>query len=176
MNNPFYVEDICTTIFKLLNNMKMIIHLESLSIFHYTLITKYPWEIKVDVVNDNILEFVLYKYNFKNLDIDQMCDVNKFIDRLKKCDILGLSGTKITNDNVKKLTKCKKLDLSYTKAIDETVGELINCDSIDLSYTDVTDMCIKKLINCRHFELYGMDYVTDTFVEGLLMSGSVVYK
>ena len=104
------------------NNIKFVIGLEVLSKHCQKIIRNHNWNMQVEIKNNIVLEHVIDNYNFKNLKISRKCDINSFIDKLKNCHTLHLSGTNITDESVKLLGNCHTLDLSYCKKItDESV-------------------------------------------------------
>ena len=139
--------EIWSTIFSILNDVKEIIKLTTVSKLFMKTIKNHYWYFCVNVKNDIVLEYVLDNYKFKNLKINMKCNVNRFIEKLINCHTLDLSYTKVTDASVEKLINCHTLNLRETNITDASVEKLINCHSLDLRYTKVTDASVKKLRN-----------------------------
>src|SRR5207249_801937 len=74
--------------------------------------------------SDVVCHYVLNNFKFRNLCISIFCDVNSFIDKLKNCHTLDLSGTRITDENVQELKNCSVIYLYGTKITNIYIIEL----------------------------------------------------
>ena len=93
--NPLSISDIFITVCNNLE-LKEIINLELLSINHQLMVRNNNWYKQINIKNDIILDHILKNYKLKKLNINNNCNINIFIDKLKNCHTLDLSYTKIT--------------------------------------------------------------------------------
>lgn len=191
--NVLLFEDLFLTICDYFN-MKQMIKLELLSKDHSRLIRKTPWSHNVVIENTGIMNHVIKNYQFKTLHIWLYIDVNLYIDYLKHCHTLRVTGTNITDESVKQLKNCHTLFLSLNNITDESVKTLKNCHTLHLSHnntdesvkelnnchtlsltdTKITDESV-KMLNCKILTLFNTN-VTDECIKILRLTGCIVYK
>jgi hypothetical protein len=116
-------------------DIKEIIKCELICQNYKFIIRNYYWinkQIRLTLTNIN---YVLNNYNFKNIRINCNLNFNLYINKLKKCHILDLSITNITDESVKELKNCHTLYLSGCENItDKSVKELKKLSCIEFKF------------------------------------------
>lgn len=104
-------------------------------------------EKSIYIDNKNVLNYVFKKYNFKNLVINPLLNINrnKYMKKLKKCYKLSLISSNISNSNMCKLKHCHTLDLSHTNITDDTVIKLKSCYELILERTELSNDVVNEL-------------------------------
>lgn len=103
--NLLYDIDICTLFFMEFTEIKDLMIVNSLSVYHNNPVKKTYWNISVSIYNNKTLDYILENYNFTNLVIGMHCDINTFAIRLGKYQSLNIPKTNMNDESIKIILK-----------------------------------------------------------------------
>ncbi len=116
-------------------------------------------------VSDTTVQYILTKYNFKKIDLENNKNItDNIVDYLKDKNSVFLAGSLLSDNAIRQLNNCCVLDISDMASISakNTIQHLNNVAYLKVAFNHTVDsQCIKKLLtnnNRLHtIDLYGTE-------------------